>query len=128
MESGTGVATPAPEDLDQLEQEPTALPAVPVRLVDAVNVYALPSRYVQYSTDSVGDTYVALLPLNIKRAKVTLIATGQPMVVSDTNTGGGMAWPVNVPLVLTNTRPVYVKSGTAGTPAVVGACVEIWAD
>lgn len=124
----SGVTEPTPVLLDELQQDPVALPAVPVRVLDAVETYALPARYVQYATDLVGDAYVQVLPLNIKRARVTVLATGQPFTVSDTSTGGGADWPINVPLVLANTRPLYVKSGTPGTPSRLTTIVEIWAD
>ena len=125
--SETGRVEPTPE-LGELEQETTALPAVPVTLAEAATVYALPARYVQYQTDTVPTTWTSLFPGTPKRARGLLVSHDEPIYINDASTGQGMLWPAGLPYPWQHSRPVFVKCATDDMSTKVGASVELWAD
>lgn len=117
-------ATPAP-DLDTVEQQPTPLPVVDVRVVGPAQVQRQPNRLGSIDTVFLptGGTREQLLSKDLRRARATLICD-EAFNVSRLKAGKLVTWPANVPLIVEHGDEMW----GSGSDATVGVIAEFYAE
>lgn len=125
-------------DVNDIEQEADRdeipyMPSVPVAVDGPVQVHQVPSvsSGVRNFTGVTATEAVRVANADPRRRSLTIISVGQNMYVGNdkVNVEGGThaaLWPANVPLVITHSDWVWVKSATSTT--VVSVLSENWAN
>lgn len=120
------VELPQPDisTVQQLPAEP--LLTVPVRAVAPVPVSVLPARCGAAFKEPLSTAFSRVLGADPKRRRTVLCGTEAWEYSRTGNSGSGVPWPADVPLILEHCDAVYARVPTStGELAVIA---EVWAE
>jgi hypothetical protein len=124
-------ALPATPEISEVMQEETAPDrfAVLVEHNGPIATRALPTRAGAPSTAIVPADGDQVLGRDLKRARVTLIATDNPFFYSSRSqsnwsTASAAIWPINVPLVLLHGDAIHAACATSGQTSTISIIPE----
>jgi len=122
---------PQPDLSDLQQREVFDGPAVRVCVDGSTDVHTLPNRGFSTSIEPIGSNGVRILFADPRRRKATIIlrsATATDFFyVSASQSGQGVPWPANVPMVHDHCDEVWAKEGTPAAPSL-SVLYETWAD
>lgn len=119
---------PATPDLAEVQQrpDPDALLVLPARLVEPAAVQVLPARAGAAFVQPLNTQFAHVLGQDPKRRRVVLLGSADWEYSRTGNSGSGVPWPTDVPLVLEHCDAIYARVPTStGQLSVIA---ESWAE
>lgn len=141
VRDSSGITDSTPDEIAEIQQQdpdPSLLVKGEVAIAGTVRTQQLPSRIATSRSYEVTNTdSTPLLGADLRRKRVTLLATATATGTAtgfyvgekeDVRSGLAAFWPVNLPLVLEHTEPIYVRCATGSATCLVSVIPENWAD